>query len=81
MEREEEEEGGGGAGGGGGGGGGGEWEMGKGKREDQSNKDYKGPENITRNTNSTGNTMVLNLYISIIILNVNAPIKRHRVSE
>ena len=43
--------------------------MGKGKGEDQSNKDYKGPENITRN--STGNTLALNSYLPIITLNVN----------
>ena len=49
-------------------------------KKDQSNKDQKGTENITRNTN----TMALNSYLSLIILNVNGlnvPIKRYRVSE
>ena len=48
------------------------------EKKDQNNKDYKGPENTTRNTNSTGNTRALNSYISVITLNVNglnAPIK------
>ena len=39
---------------------------GGGKKKDQSNKDCKGPENTTRNTNSTVNTMALNSYLSII---------------
>ena len=55
-----------------------------GKKKDQSGKHYKGQEDITRNTKSTGNTMVLNSYLSIITLNVNglnAQIKRHRVEE
>ena len=30
------------------------------KKKTKSNKDYKGPQNITRNPNSTGNTMTLN---------------------
>ena len=47
-------------------------------------KNYKGPENITRNTNSTGNPKALSSYLSIITLNADrkiAPIKRYRVSE
>ena len=34
-------------------------------------KDYKGPENITRNIKSTNNKMALNSYLSINTLNVN----------
>ena len=54
------------------------------KKEDQSNKDSKGPENIMINTDFAGNAMALNSYLSIITLNVNtlnSPIETHRVSE
>ena len=46
--------------------------------------DQKGTETIYSNSHLTGNTMALNSYLSILTLNVNglnAPIKRHRVSE
>ena len=39
---------------------------------------------MTRNTNSTSNTMALNSYLSVLTVNVNGintPIKRHRISE
>ena len=54
-----------------------------GKKETKSNKDEKGPENVTRNTNSSGNTNAQSSYLWIITLNadrLNAPIKRYRVS-
>ena len=50
----------------------------------KSNKDYKGPENTTRNSNSTSIIIAMNSYLSVLSLNVNglnAPIKRHRVIE
>ena len=50
----------------------------------KNNKDQKGPENTTRNSNSTSNIMAINSYISVLTLNVNglnAPTKRHRVTE
>ena len=53
-------------------------------KKTKSNKDYKGPENMTRNSNSTGNTMALNSFPSALTLNVNvlnAPIKKYRVTE
>ena len=46
--------------------------------------DQKGIETIYGNSDFTGNTMALNSYLSILILNVNglnAPIKRHRKSD
>ena len=46
--------------------------------------DQKGTETIDSNSHLTGNTMALNTYLSIVTLNVNglnAPVKRHRVSE
>ena len=46
--------------------------------------DQKGTETIYSNSHFTGNTMTLNSYLSIVTLNVNelnASIKRHRVSE
>ena len=52
-------------------------------RKTKKQQRLEGTENITE-TNFTGNTMALNSYLSIITLNVNglnAPIKRHRVSE
>ena len=55
-----------------------------GKKETKSNKDQKGPEKVTGNTNSTGNTKAVSSYLSIITLNADrlkAPIKRQRVSE
>ena len=54
------------------------------KQETKSNIDQKGTETIYRNSYFTGNTMRLNSYLSVITLNVNglnAPIKRHRVSD
>ena len=54
------------------------------QKKTKSNKEWKGPEIITRNTNSTGNMMALNSYLSVLTLNVNGlsvPIKRHRVTE
>ena len=46
--------------------------------------DQKGSETIHSNSHITGNTMAQNSYLSIVNLNLNglnAPIKRHRVSE
>ena len=46
--------------------------------------DQKGREAICRNSELTGNTVALNSYLSEVTLNVNrlnAPIKRHRVSD
>ena len=54
------------------------------KREPKSNIDQKGTKTIYRNSDFTGNTMALNLYLSVVTLNVvrlNAAIKRHRVSD
>ena len=54
------------------------------KREPASNTDQKGTEIIYRNSDFTGITMALNSYLPIVTLNVNrlnAPIKRHRVSD
>jgi len=44
----------------------------------------KGTEKISKNNDKTSNKMALDIYLSIITLNVNglnAPIKRHKVSE
>lgn len=54
------------------------------KREPKRNIDQNGTEAIYRNSDFTGNTMALNSYLSVVTLNViglNAPIKRHRVSD
>ena len=50
----------------------------------KSNKDQKGPKNTTRNSNSTSIIMAINSYLSVLTLNINglnAPIKRHKVTE
>ena len=50
----------------------------------KSNIDQKETETIYRNNDFIGNIMALNTYLSIVTLNVNklnAPIKRHRVSD
>ena len=59
-----------------------------GEREPQSNQDQKGTEENLQEWQLlhciTGNAMALNSYISIITLNangLNAPIKKHKVSE
>ena len=54
------------------------------QRESLKVADQKGTETIYRNSHLTGNTMAQNSYLSIVTLNVNglnAPIKRHRVTE
>ena len=54
------------------------------QRESLKVVDQKGTETIYSNSHLTGNTMALNSCLSIVTLNVNglnAPIKRHRVSE
>ena len=54
------------------------------KREPKINTDHKGTETRHSNSRPIDNTMALNSYLSIVTLNVdrlNAPIKRHRVSE
>ena len=54
------------------------------KKGPQSNIDQKETETIHRNSDFTGNKMVLNSYLLIVTLNVNrlnAPIKRHSVSD
>ena len=54
------------------------------QRESLKVIDQKGTETIYSNSYLTGNTMTLNSYLSIVTLNVNglnAPIKRHTVSE
>ena len=54
------------------------------KRELKSNIDQKETETTYRNRDFTDNSVALNSYLSIVTLNVNglnAPIKRHRVSD
>ena len=54
-----------------------------GKKKNKATKTRK-EQKISRNNDLTSNTMALNLYLSLITLNVsriNIPIKRHKVSE
>ena len=54
------------------------------KKKTKSNKGQKGRKDITRNINSTGNTLAPNSSLSIITQSINglkAPIKRYKLSE
>ena len=54
------------------------------KKKDQKQQRPEGPENTTRNSNSISNIMAINSYLLVLTLNINglnAPIKRHGVTE
>ena len=51
-------------------------------KQNNKEKDKKGSGKISRNNHKTSNKMAINTCLSIITVNgLNAPVKRHRVTE